>query len=67
MDLSLISIEDLANEIFNRCEDALIVTNRIEDNKEPIVWVRYKNGSSSACGLAEIAKEFCIRKTLGDT
>jgi len=64
MDLSLVSTEDLATEIFKRCKSALVVTNRCEDAKESIVKVRYSDGSVEATGLAQIAVAFCIRKTL---
>jgi len=63
IDLSLVPIEDLRQEIYQRSSTALIVTLKHEDAGDPVVEVNFHGGSVAATGLAETAKHFCIKRT----
>lgn len=64
-DLSLVSIEDLQEEIFSRCTNCLIVTSTVEDPGAPIVRVSFDGGAIGALGLAVVAEKK-MRDSIGE-
>jgi uncharacterized protein YkuJ len=61
IDLSLVSIDNLIEEIFNRTELCAMVYSRFEDNGEPIIRISYSEGNNlQRVGLVEYLKSKCL-------
>ena len=67
-DLSLVPMDELQDEIFKRCNDAIIITSRFEpggaDECVPFIKTRCKEFMSTALGLIEISKTWMLTRCL---